>query len=121
MPTSSTTSIYAPKNCGGIFDFEVKRNRLTEVIQLAEDPAIWSDAKRAQDLGREPKQLESVVGTLEKFDQGLRDARDLFAMARAENDDSTVHAVGDDIAEMEKTVAGMEFRRNFKTLLSLTL
>jgi len=83
------------------------------VVQLAEDPAIWNDAKRAQDLGRERKQLESVVATLEKLDQGLRDARDLFAMARAENDDSALHAIGQDIADMEKVVAGMEFRRMF--------
>jgi peptide chain release factor 2 len=83
------------------------------VVQLAEDPAIWNDAKRAQDLGRERKQLESVVATLEKLDQGLRDARDLFAMARAENDDSALNAIGEDIADMEKVVAGMEFRRMF--------
>ena len=86
---------------------------MTEVVQLGEDPAIWNDAKRAQDLGRERKQLESVVGTLEKLDQGLRDARDLFAMARAENDDSALNAIGDDIANMEKIVAAMEFRRMF--------
>ena len=83
------------------------------MVQLAEDPAIWNDAKRAQDLGRERKQLESVVATLEKLDQGLRDARDLFAMARAENDDSVLNAIGEDIADMEKVVAGMEFRRMF--------
>ncbi|HEX9451525.1 MAG TPA: peptide chain release factor 2 [Burkholderiales bacterium] len=94
-------------------DFEGKRNRLTEVVQLAEDPAIWNDAKRAQDLGRERKQLESVVATLEKLDQGLRDARDLFAMARAENDDAALNAIAADIADMEKIVAGMEFRRMF--------
>jgi peptide chain release factor 2 len=54
-----------------------------------------------------------VVATLEKLDQGLRDARDLFAMARAENDDSALNAIGQDIADMEKVVAGMEFRRMF--------
>jgi peptide chain release factor 2 len=86
---------------------------LTEVVHLAEDPAIWNDAKRAQDLGRERKQLESVVGTLEKLDQGLRDARDLFSMARAEGDDSALNAIGEDIRDMEKIVAGMEFRRMF--------
>jgi peptide chain release factor 2 len=108
-----TTSIHAAKNCGGIFDFDTKRNRLSEVVQLAEDPAIWNDAKRAQDIGRERKQLESVVGTLEKLDQGLRDARELFAMAREESDDSTLSAIAEDIAGMEQIVAGMEFRRMF--------
>ena len=111
--TSSTTSIHAPGNCGGIFDFDTKRNRLTEVVQLGEDPAIWNDAKRAQDLGRERKQLEAVVTALEKLDQGLRDARDLFAMARAEDDEATLHAIAADAADMEKLVAGMEFRRMF--------
>jgi peptide chain release factor 2 len=111
--TTSTGSNRAVRNSGGIFDFDVKRNRLTEVIQISEDPAIWNDAKRAQELGRERKQLEGVVTTLEKLDQGLRDARDLFAMARSENDDSTLEAILGDVDEMETTVAAMEFRRMF--------
>ncbi len=101
------------KSCGGIFDYENKRNRLIEVVRLAEDPAMWNDAQRAQDLGRERKQLEGVVNTLEKLDQGLRDGRDLFDMAKSENDDATLVSVGADIAEMEKIVAGLEFRRMF--------
>ena len=64
-------------------------------------------------MGRERKQLEGVVTTLEKLDQGLRDARDLFAMARSENDDSTLEAILGDVDEMETTVAAMEFRRMF--------
>ncbi len=103
----------AAKSCGGIFDYENKRNRLIEVVRLAEDPAMWNDAQRAQDLGRERKQLEGVVNTLEKLDQGLRDGRDLFDMAKSENDDATLVSVGADIAEMEKIVAGLEFRRMF--------
>ncbi|MGH8731766.1 MAG: peptide chain release factor 2 [Burkholderiales bacterium] len=94
-------------------DFDGKRNRLIEVVKLTEDPAFWSDAKRAQDLGRERKNLETVVTTLEKLDQGLKDARELFQMARSENDDATLNAVSDDVAGMEKIVADMEFRRMF--------
>jgi peptide chain release factor 2 len=112
-PTNSTISIPVARNCGGIFDFEGKRNRLSEVVRLSEDPAICNDAKRAQELGRENKQLESVVGTLEKLDQGLRDARDLFAMARDENDEGAVVAISQDVEAMEKIVADMEFRRMF--------
>jgi peptide chain release factor 2 len=54
-----------------------------------------------------------VVDTLEKLDQGLRDARELFVMARAESDDSALRAIAGDISDMEKAVAGMEFRRMF--------
>jgi peptide chain release factor 2 len=54
-----------------------------------------------------------VVGTLEKLDQGLRDARDLFEMARSENDEAAIASIAADVSEMEKVVAGMEFRRMF--------
>jgi peptide chain release factor 2 len=53
MKNNSRISIPGPRNYGGIFDFDGKRNRLIEVVKLTEDPAFWNDAKRAQDLGRE--------------------------------------------------------------------
>lgn len=112
MPRCPTWYI-APPNFGGIFDFDTKLGRLEEVNVLAEDPAIWSDQKRAQELGREKKSLENVVLTLQNLDLGLRDARDLFQMAREESDDATLEAVGDDTAKLEQTVESMEFRRMF--------
>jgi len=54
-----------------------------------------------------------VVGTLEKLDQDLRDARDLFELARAENDEAAIGSIAADVEAMEKVVAGMEFRRMF--------
>ncbi len=101
------------QNCGGIFDFDAKQERLTEVSELAEDPAIWQDAKRAQDLGRERKMLEGVVLGLTKIQQDLNDARELFAMAQAENDDDSLNSTAADIRDIEKRVAAMEFRRMF--------
>jgi len=54
-----------------------------------------------------------VVLTIQSLDQGLRDGRDLFDMAREESDDDTLEAVGEDVAALETTVEGMEFRRMF--------
>ena len=51
--------------------------------------------------------------TIHSLEQGLRDGRDLFDMAREESDDETLEAVGEDVAALEKTVEGMEFRRMF--------
>ena len=100
-------------NCGGIFDFDAKQERLTEVSELAEDPAMWQDAKRAQELGRERKMLEGVVLGLSKIQQDLNDARELFEMAQAENDDDSLNSTAADIQDIEKRVAAMEFRRMF--------
>ncbi len=78
-----------------------------------ENPNIWNVPERAQELGREKKQLDQVVGTLTSLDAGLDDSGQLFDLARAENDDATLAAVRDDVAKLEKTVADLEFRRMF--------
>jgi len=57
--------------------------------------------------------LEGIVLTLTKLDQGLNDADELFQMAQAENDDASLHGIADDVQDMEKLVADMEFRRMF--------
>ncbi len=101
------------RSCGGIFDFEAKQKRLTEVVKLAEDPAVWSDNKRAQDLGRERKSLEALVSTLTRLDTDIRDARELFGIARTEQDDSVLSTIGNDAENLEQVVSDMEFRRMF--------
>jgi len=83
------------------------------VNQLAEDPAIWNDAEKAQALGREKKSLEAVVLTLENIANGLKDGLELFEMARAEDDDDTLMSVEADAELLEQQVAGLEFRRMF--------
>ncbi len=82
-------------------------------MKLAEDPAVWSNSKRAQELGRERKALEAIVLRLEALGTGLRDARELFSIAKAEQDDAALASIGQDAAALEKTVADMEFRRMF--------
>jgi peptide chain release factor 2 len=100
-------------NCGGIFDFDVKAERLGAVSKELEDPKIWDDQARAQELGREKKQLEGVVHTLTQLQADLADSTELFEMARAEGDDATVNAVQGDVAKIAKVVDDLEFRRMF--------
>ena len=74
---------------------------------------MWADNKRAQEVGRERKSLESVVGTLDRVAQGLRDSRELLEMALAESDAATFDALVAEVGGLEKTVAELEFRRMF--------
>ncbi len=50
---------------------------------------------------------------IEQIESGLKDSRELFALAKAEGDDDTLVAVRNDAAGIEKLVAGLEFRRMF--------
>ena len=91
----------------------MKSEKLEQVNAELEDPNVWNDQKRAQDLGKEKKSLEAIVHTLTKIDTDLRDATDLFAMAREEGDEDTLVAIEQDAEELRKLVEGMEFRRMF--------
>ena len=91
----------------------MKSERLAVVARELEDPKIWDDPPRAQELGKEKKQLDGIVGTITGLDAGLGDSRELFELARAEGDDATLSAVRDDVAKLAKTVADFEFRRMF--------
>jgi peptide chain release factor 2 len=54
-----------------------------------------------------------VVLTLEQLASALKDAGELFEMARAEDDDDTLVAIEADAQALEKEVAALEFRRMF--------
>lgn len=98
-------------NYGGIFDFDAKENRLREVEAALEDPNVWNDPKRAQELGKEKKTLDDIVGVIRKLDGDLSDNRELFEMSQ--DDDSGLRAIAKDVAQLTPTVERLEFRRMF--------
>ena len=94
-------------------DYPGKQDRLEEVVRLSEDPDIWNDQKKAQEIGRERKALEGVVLVLDRVVAGVKDALDLFEMARGEEDWDTVGAVSEDFSVLETEISTLEFRRMF--------
>ena len=75
--------------CGGIFDYDQKREKLEEVMLELENPDVWSDPERAQQLGKDKATLEAVVNGLDEGTQALDYARDLLEHAVAEEDSAT--------------------------------
>jgi peptide chain release factor 2 len=112
-PTALPTSPSGVSNCGGIFDYDTKAEKLAEISRQLEDPGIWNDAEKAQALGKEKKSLEVVVATLDGVGQRLADGRDLFELASGEDDEETMVALEDDLNAVESLVADLEFRRMF--------
>jgi len=78
-----------------------------------ENPNIWNDPERAQELGRERARLDMVVSTLEALQNGLADAGEMLELAIEEQDVETAEAVGRDLAGMQHKVEQLEFQRMF--------
>ncbi len=98
---------------GGIFDFDEKSERLTEVTRELEVPSIWDDPDYAQKLGQERANLEKIVTTLSQHRDTLNDAQDLLELAAEEDDQDTFDAVIADLDELEKGLEKLEFQRMF--------
>jgi peptide chain release factor 2 len=78
-----------------------------------ENPAIWNDPKRAQELGREKRSLEEVVNTIDHLTSNLSDNAELFEMTKEEGDMDGLAAIEADAAKLGEIVDGLEFRRMF--------
>lgn len=94
-------------------DYDGKKDRLEEVVGLSEDPELWNDPKRAQEIGKERKVLEGIVLTLDNIASGIDDNRLLIDMALEEGDEDSFVAIEEDVAELEKQMAELEFKRMF--------
>ena len=78
---------------------------------------MWSDSKRAQELGREKKSLEAVVRSLGAIGATLSDSNELFELARADKDEATLEEISREAQRLETEVAALEFRRMFSNPL----
>lgn len=98
---------------GGIFDYTVKAERLDEVNKELENPAIWSDAKRAQALGQERAQLETLVHQFQQLDKQLAEAEELYQLAQAEQDESLLASLQEETQSITAQIEKLEFQRMF--------
>ncbi|MEL0166801.1 MAG: peptide chain release factor 2 [Pseudomonadaceae bacterium] len=97
----------------GYLDYDHKRDRLTEVERELEDPSVWNEPERAQNLGRERSQLAEIVGTLDEMSSGLADAGELLEMAAEEGDQGAVDDVVTELKRLQEALEKLEFRRMF--------
>jgi peptide chain release factor 2 len=78
-----------------------------------ENPAVWNEPKRAQELGREKKSLETVVDTIRHLTSNLSDNTELYEMAKADDDVDGLQAMEAETDKLAETVEQLEFRRMF--------
>ncbi|MGA1562656.1 MAG: peptide chain release factor 2 [Gammaproteobacteria bacterium] len=97
----------------GYLDYAGKKDQLDEIIRELEDPNVWNNPERAQELGRERSRLEDVVLVLDQLGAILGDAGELAEMAAEEGDEATVQSIEGDVSQAEQQIENLEFRRMF--------
>ena len=99
--------------CGGIFDYENKKERLEEVNLELEDPDVWNDQEKAQALSKERASLEHIVSTIDELKSGITDADEFLQMANDEEDQDSLDEVLVLIDDLEEKIEKLEFQKMF--------
>ena len=95
-------------------DWDRALRRLDELNARVEDPALWNDAKAAQDVMRERRRLDEAIGATKAIEQELQDTLELIEMAEAESDDAMI----DDAVTSLAALAERTERDKVKALLA---
>lgn len=86
---------------------------MQEVQRELEDPKIWNDPERAQQLGRERAQLEEISNGIQQIEVTLADATELFDLAAQENDTDSATFIIQELDEATRKIEQLEFQRMF--------
>ncbi|WP_375392854.1 peptide chain release factor 2 [uncultured Sphingomonas sp.] len=68
-------------------DWDRALRRLDELNARVEDPALWNDARAAQEVMRERRRLDEAIGAARAIERELADTVELIELAEAEGDD----------------------------------
>lgn len=98
---------------GGIFDYEVKFERLEEVERELGESAVWNNPERAQQLGQERVVLATSLSTIDTLEQGSGDLVELLELAAEADDADLLQAVETDFSVLLQALEQLEFRRMF--------
>lgn len=83
------------------------------MLRELEDPAVWGNQEKAQQLNKERAQLEGVVVTIDKLNKGVEESLEMVELIRAEEDDDALDELKEEVADYEELLAKLEFRRMF--------
>ncbi len=86
---------------------------MEEVNAELEQPDVWNSPEKAQQLGKERVELETIVNTIKALVQGIEDVEGLIELAVEAEDQQTFNEAQAEADQLEEKLAKLEFRRMF--------
>ena len=99
--------------CGGFFDVDGKSLRLKQIIESLEDPEIWQNLERSQQLNQKRVNLERTLHPINTLQASVSDALELWELAEDEGDSETLESIAQDVVEFGRQTDALEFRSLF--------
>lgn len=96
------------KNIAGVVEPKNIESRLQEIKELENGQDFWNDAANAAIVQKEKTQLERKLQKYKDASGALDDAKELYEMAKDENDEDTINTLFNEADNLENYVRQME-------------
>ena len=95
---------------GTLFDLPRLREELREKNLLSEQPEIFLDVNKSQQISKEIVSLTNKVSAFDKAESTINGAIELIEIAEEENDESFFEEIGKELIDVEKTIEEMRLK-----------
>ncbi len=96
------------ENITGVVEPDKLQIRLDEITALENDQNFWNDTKNAAVIQKEKTQLERKLNKYSIAKTTIEDAKELFEMAKEENDDESIEALYNESSNLAANIQKME-------------
>ena len=87
-------------------DWDRALRRLDELNARVEDPTLWDDAKKAQEVMRERRRLDEAITATRAIEEELTGTAELIELAEMEGDDALANEGVQSLAELARRAEG---------------
>ncbi len=92
---------------GTLFDVDKLREELQIKIKQSEDPSVYTDLKKSQQISKEIASLTNKVSAFDKAEKVVLDAQEIVLLAEEENDEGILLELDDELIAVEKVIEEM--------------
>lgn len=86
---------------------------MIEVNRELEQPEVWNNPEKSQQLNKERTALEKIVHHFDHLTRTLAEEKELLELVEAENDVAAAHTIQAAVENLAKQIAEIEFNRMF--------
>ncbi|MDB3990869.1 peptide chain release factor 2 [Gammaproteobacteria bacterium] len=97
----------------GYLDFEKKGLRLQEVLEALNDPSVWEDLEKSQELNKERSKLEKSLNQISSIEQLLQDSEAMLELAVSEKEEEMLVELASEIEACNQEISALEQQRMF--------
>ncbi len=90
-----------------LFDIDKLREQLAEKTKLSENPEIYTDLSKSQQILKEIASLNGKIETFNKAEKVIADTLEIVELAEEENDESMFEEIEKELKNVEETVENM--------------